>query len=88
MPTARFAQPVASLVLYPMLFLSGLFVPIDALSAGLQTIARLIPLTYAVALLKGIWLGDAWRAHTGDVAALIAVCVIATGLSAKVFRWE
>ena len=30
-PTARFAQPVGALVLYPMLGLSGLFVPIDAL---------------------------------------------------------
>ena len=29
--TARFAQPVAALIFYPMLALSGLFVPIDAL---------------------------------------------------------
>ena len=26
--------------------------------------------------------------HGGDVAALVAVFVICTGLSAKVFRWE
>jgi ABC-2 type transport system permease protein len=87
-PTARFAQPVGSLVLYPMLFLSGLFVPIDTLSAGLQTMARFIPLTYAVSLLRGIWTGEAWLAHAGDVAALIAVAVVFTGLSARFFRWE
>ncbi len=30
-PTARFAQPAGALVLYPMLGLSGLFVPVDLL---------------------------------------------------------
>ncbi|MBZ5560002.1 MAG: ABC transporter permease [Acidobacteriia bacterium] len=87
-PTARFAQPVGSFVIYPMLFLSGLFVPVDALPNGVQIIARVIPLTYAVSLLKGIWLGDAWLAHAGDVAALVAVAILFTGLSARFFRWE
>ena len=87
-PTARFAQPVGALVLYPMLGFSGLFVPVAALSPGLQTVARLLPLTYAVSLLQGIWKGEAWSAHIGDVAALAAVCLVCTALSAKVFRWE
>ena len=30
-PTARFAQPIAGAILYPMLGLSGLFLPIEAL---------------------------------------------------------
>jgi len=87
-PTARFAQPVGALVLYPMLGLSGLFVPVAALSPGLQTVARLLPLTYAVSLLQGIWKGESWSLHMGDVAALVAVFAICTALSAKVFRWE
>jgi len=41
-----------------------------------------------VALLQGIWIGDAWSAHVGDVAALGIVFVVCTALSAKVFRWE
>jgi ABC-2 type transport system permease protein len=87
-PTARFAQPVGALVLYPMLGFSGLFVPVAALSPGLQTVARVLPLTYTVSLLQGIWKGDAWSAHTSDVAALAAVCAVCTAISAKVFRWE
>ena len=35
-PTARFAQPIGSLILYPMLGLSGLFVPIESLPPALQ----------------------------------------------------
>ncbi len=87
-PTARFAQPIGAVILYPMLGLSGLFVPVAALPPGLQAVARVLPLTYAVSLLQGIWNGDAWSAHLVDLGALAAVCLVCTALSARVFRWE
>jgi ABC-2 type transport system permease protein len=87
-PTARFAQPIGGFIMYPMIGFSGLFVPVAALPPALQAVARALPLTYAVALLQGIWNGDAWLAHVGDVAALAVVFVACTALSAKVFRWE
>jgi ABC-2 type transport system permease protein len=87
-PTARFAQPVATLVLYPMLVLSGLFFPISTLSPWLQAVAKLLPLTYAVSLLSGIWRGDGWSAHGFDIVALVLTFLACTALSAKVFRWE
>jgi ABC-2 type transport system permease protein len=87
-PTARFAQPIAAAILYPMIAFSGLFVPVASLPPGLQGLARAMPLTYAVSLLQGIWKGEPWSAHWGDVAALVAAFAICTALSAKVFRWE
>jgi ABC-2 type transport system permease protein len=87
-PTARFAQPIGAAILYPMLGLCGLFVPLESLPPALHAVARLLPLTYAVSLLQGIWKGEAWSAHVGDIAALVLVFAICTGLSAKVFRWE
>jgi ABC-2 type transport system permease protein len=87
-PTARFAQPIGAIILYPMIALSGLFVPLQSLPPGLRAVARVLPLTYAVSLLQGIWNGDAWLAHLGDIAALIALFGVCTALSAKVFRWE
>ena len=87
-PTARFAQPIGAVIMYPMIGVSGLFVPVTSLPPALQTVARVVPLTYAVSLLEGIWKGDAWSAHVGDVAALAVVFVACTALSAKVFRWE
>ncbi|OLC41334.1 MAG: ABC transporter [Acidobacteria bacterium 13_1_40CM_65_14] len=87
-PTARFAQPVGAVIMYPMVALSGLFMPIDSMPPAMQTVARLMPLTYAVSLLRGIWNGDAWSRHTGDVAALVVVFLLCTALSSKVFRWE
>jgi ABC-2 type transport system permease protein len=87
-PTARFAQPIGAIILYPMIAVSGLFVPVASLPPVLHAVARVLPLTYAVALLQGIWNGDAWLAHAGDVAALFVVFVVCAALSAKVFRWE
>ena len=87
-PTARFAQPIGAVILYPMIAVSGLFVPVESLPPVLHAVARVLPLTYAVPLLQGIWNGDAWSAHVGDVAALAVVFVVCTALSAKVFRWE
>jgi ABC-2 type transport system permease protein len=87
-PTARFAQPVAALIFYPMIGLSGLFVPVDALPTGLRMVARLLPMTYIVSLLSGIWTGGPWSAHLGDLAALAVAGAVFVALSAKVFRWE
>jgi len=87
-PTARFAQPVGAAILYPMLALCGLFAPLESLPPALHVVARVLPLTYAVSLLQGIWKGEAWSAHIGDVAALLIVFAVCTALSAKVFRWE
>src|ERR1700737_4709911 len=69
-PTARFAQPIGAAILYPMIGLCGLFVPLQSLPPALKAVARVLPLTYAVSLLQGIWKGEAWSAHIGDVAAL------------------
>jgi ABC-2 type transport system permease protein len=87
-PTARFAQPIGAAILYPMIALCGLFVPLQSLPPTLHAIARMLPLTYAVSLLQGIWKGEAWSAHIGDVTALVVVFAVCTALSAKVFRWE
>jgi len=87
-PTARFAQPIGAVIMYPMIAVSGLFVPVESLPPVAQAVARVVPLTYAVSLLEGIWKGDAWWAHSRDLAALALVFLVCTALSAKVFRWE
>lgn len=87
-PTARFAQPVGAVILYPMIALSGLFVSIANLPPVLRSVARVLPLTYAVRLLEGIWTGDSWLVHLNDVAALAAFFLVFTVISARVFRWE
>jgi ABC-2 type transport system permease protein len=87
-PTARFAQPIGGFIMYPMLGICGLFAPVALMPPVLRAVAKVTPLTYAVSLMEGIWKGEGWAAHVGDVAALVLVFAVCTALSAKVFRWE
>jgi ABC-2 type transport system permease protein len=87
-PTARFAQPIAALVFYPMIAVSGLFFPLEVLPPPVATVARVLPLTAGASLLNGIWKGEGWFTHGGDVAVLAATFVLCTVLSSRVFRWE
>ncbi len=87
-PTARFAQPIAALILYPMVALSGLFFPLDSLPQWVRLVARALPLGYVVSLLDGIWRGESWTTHLGDVAALTLFFVVIIATASRVFRWE
>lgn len=87
-PTARFAQPIGAIVLYPMLILSGIFFPISTLPPWLEQVVRALPFTYAVSLIRGIWIGESWGAHVYDVAALALFATVLTAISSRVFRWE
>ena len=63
------------------------FLPFE-LPPPAHAIAQFVPLTYAVSLLAGIWQGDPWSAHLGDVAALVVVFAVCTVIASRVFRWE
>ena len=66
-PTARFAQPIGAIIFYPMLGFCGLFVPIASFPPAMRAVAWVLPLSRSTALMQGIWTGDPWRAHMGDV---------------------
>lgn len=83
-PTARFAQPVGAIVIYPMFAVSGLFIPSHLLPSWF----RHLPLNNAVSLLQGAWKGEPWSQHTGDILGLAVVFAICIAISARVFRWE
>jgi ABC-2 type transport system permease protein len=87
-PSARFAQPMGSLILYPMVAISGLFAPVESLPSAARAIARALPVSYAVSLLRGIWSHEAWSSHAMDIAALAGFFLIFTAVSSRVFRWE
>ena len=87
-PSTRVAQPVAAVILYPMLGLSGLFVPVSTYPERVATVIRPLPMTHAVSLLTGIWHGEAWGAHASDILALVIAFAVCTLLSAVLFRWE
>jgi len=86
--TARFAQLIGSTIFYPMLAVSGMFVPLSAMPRPLALIGSVLPMSHAVALLRGAWVGAGWLVllpHLGALALTIAICL---ALTTRVFRWE
>jgi len=50
--------------------------------------AALIPLTYVVDLLRGLWVGHPWGDHLLQVGVLAGLLIVGTVVSVKTFRWE
>jgi ABC-2 type transport system permease protein len=88
MPTARTAQVVGMVLLYPMLFLSGAGFPRELLPESIKKISAFLPLTYVVTLLRGLWVGESWEQHITEVIILSAILVLGVLFSMKLFRWE
>ncbi|MDX1415095.1 MAG: ABC transporter permease [Candidatus Promineifilaceae bacterium] len=66
----------------------GVFYPIAILPPALQFVARLLPITYALRLMRKALLGGAtWSQLASDFLALIIFCVILFPLSLVVFRY-
>jgi len=87
-PTARVANVVGLLILYPMMFLSGMFIPAEVMPASVERISKFLPLTYAVELLRGLWFGKPWNDFWLATVVLLGVLVVCTALAARFFRWE
>jgi len=79
-----------TLFLTPMMFLSGVFFPLDSLPQAVRWVAMVLPLTQAVALVRPLFM-DQWPTdvllHLGVLAAYASVAwVIALHLTRKRFR--
>jgi ABC-2 type transport system permease protein len=87
-PTARTAQIVGMVLLYPMLFLSGAGFPRELLPEAIKKVSTFLPLTYVVNLLRGLWVGESWGQHATDAIVLAAILAAGVLISVKTFRWE
>ena len=79
-----------TLFLTPMMFLSGVFFPLDNLPDAVRWLAMALPLTQAVALVRPLFM-DQWPSnallHLGILAAYASVAwVIALHLTRKCFK--
>jgi ABC-2 type transport system permease protein len=87
--TEEAANGLTSVVQFPMMFLSGIFFPIQAMPEFLQTIARLVPLTYLADALRQLMVGGAAFAPLWVCAAVLSGwLVVCFGIAARKFRWS
>lgn len=83
------ADGIANAVSFPMMFLGGVFFPVDAAPAWMQPITKVIPLTYFANGLRDVMLNGATLVNVWlDVAVLVGTAAVAVVLAVRFFRWE
>jgi len=81
------AQMLMMTLMFPMMFLSGVFFPIQTMPWYMQDIAKFMPLTYAAdAMRKVMVLGAGVSAISTEIIILIAFGAIMTAIAVPVFR--
>jgi ABC-2 type transport system permease protein len=77
------AQTFSNFFRFPMMFLCGLFFPIDRLPIFLKPLSYLLPLTYGADVLHGAVYGGNVMPFFLDLAILGLFCVVLFGLSLR-----
>lgn len=81
------ATMLMTTLMFPMMFLSGVFFPIQQMPWYMQDISRVLPLTYATdALRKVMVLGAGVSDITTELAILVGFGVVMTVIAVPVFR--
>ncbi len=83
------AAPVANLISLPMMFLSGVFFPRDAMPEFLRGITQYMPLTYVNEALRGVMNDGAGVLDLGPQLLGMGIWAVITFLVAvRLFKWE
>jgi ABC-2 type transport system permease protein len=81
------AQLILGLLQFPMMFLSGVLFPIEQMPQILQTVSKVLPLTYAVeALRKVMILGVGFEAIILPITILVILGVVTMTLGVPLFE--
>lgn len=87
--STRSATPICLIVFFMLLFLGGIFFPLNTMPDFLATISKVLPSTnlndaLRLILIEGTGLGAAWL----ELLIVGAWFIVSLGLSIKFFRWE
>jgi len=85
-PSYDFFMFYQTLVLTPMLLLSGVFFPISQLPATIAGIASLLPLAHAIALIRPLMLGHPVHDPAFHITVLTSYAVVPFFVAALLFR--
>ncbi|NLY89616.1 MAG: ABC transporter permease [Firmicutes bacterium] len=87
--TIESGNAIMQLVQLLMMFLSGIFMPLDLLPGYLQTVMRFIPLTYLADGMRHAIAGNpSLYGITTDLAVLLGITIFCLITTVKRFRWE
>lgn len=82
------AQTLANFIRFPMMFLGGVFMPVESLPTVLQVIARALPLTYSVEALRVALQGGSLPVAILDLAVLVVFAAVLYALAVRALAWR
>jgi len=87
--TVEGATPIINLITFPMMFLSGVFWPVDLMPDFIRPVITALPLTYLADGFRQVMVqSPPLYSMAIDVAVLGAWLVVCMVISIKLFRWE
>jgi len=87
--TEDVAAPVANAIALPMMFLSGVFFPRDAMPAPLRAVADFLPLSYLADALRSVAVdGSTLLSQWENVLGLTVWLAVTLFIAVRLFRWE
>jgi ABC-2 type transport system permease protein len=87
--TEQAATALANLIILPMAFLGGAFVPLAFAPAWIQKVSYVMPLRYLVTGVQDVMArGDGPRAAVLPIAVLLGIAAVLTLVAVRLFRWD
>ncbi len=87
--TSEGASGVANLIVLPMAFLAGSFIPLEVAPGWLQNVSRVLPLRYLnEGMLDVMVRGKGPAAALMPMAVLVGFAVVLALVATRVFRWD
>jgi len=87
--TQQAATSIANLVILPMAFLGGAFIPLDYAPAWIRDVSYVMPLRYLVTGMQNVMArGEGPVAALPALGILLGLAAVLTLISVRVFRWD
>ncbi|MCL0029508.1 ABC transporter permease [Dehalococcoidia bacterium] len=86
--TTRAVESITGILFFPLFFLSGIMIPLEAFPQFIQDAAEFNPVAHSVDILTATWIGNCLGDYTSEVIILCSITVFCTIVALKTFRWE
>jgi len=87
--TQQAATAIANLIVLPMAFLGGAFIPLDVAPSWIREVSYAIPLRYLVTGMQDVMArGEGPAAALPAIGLLLALTVVLCLIAVRVFRWD
>ncbi|MCI2425257.1 ABC transporter permease [Candidatus Acetothermia bacterium] len=86
--STRAVEGVTGILFFPLFFLSGIMIPLNAFPQWIQDAAEFNPVAHSMDILTATWIGNCLNDHTRAIIILCSITVLCTIVAIKTFRWE